>query len=103
MKKNDSCGDLAPWVRTGSGFLPSKFQGVKFRSQGDPVLYLTDPAGSGDVSLNGTVDGRDVTAFVDELLVSTAPSAAACASDMDFSGSADADDVDDFVAALLAL
>jgi hypothetical protein len=29
----------------GSGFLPSKFQGVKFRSQGDPVLYLNDPAG----------------------------------------------------------
>jgi hypothetical protein len=27
------------------GFLPSKFQGVKFRSQGDPVLYLKDPAG----------------------------------------------------------
>lgn len=27
----------------GSGFLPSKFQGVKFRSQGDPVLYLNDP------------------------------------------------------------
>ncbi|HAY80397.1 MAG TPA: sulfatase, partial [Planctomycetaceae bacterium] len=30
----------------GSGFLPSRFQGVKFRSQGDPVLYLTDPAGT---------------------------------------------------------
>lgn len=30
----------------GSGFLPSKFQGVKFRSQGDPVLYLTDPTGA---------------------------------------------------------
>jgi hypothetical protein len=29
----------------GGGFLPSKFQGVKFRSQGDPVLYLKDPAG----------------------------------------------------------
>ncbi len=29
----------------GSGFLPSNHQGVKFRSQGDPVLYLTDPAG----------------------------------------------------------
>jgi hypothetical protein len=28
----------------GSGFLPSKFQGVKFRSQGDPVLYLNDPS-----------------------------------------------------------
>jgi len=30
----------------GSGFLPSNHQGVKFRSQGDPVLYLNDPAGS---------------------------------------------------------
>lgn len=27
----------------GSGFLPSRYQGVKFRSQGDPVLYLGDP------------------------------------------------------------
>ena len=29
----------------GSGFLPSRFQGVKFRSQGDPVLYLSNPEG----------------------------------------------------------
>lgn len=29
----------------GSGFLPSRYQGVKFRSQGDPVLYLSNPAG----------------------------------------------------------
>jgi len=29
----------------GSGFLPTKYQGVKLRSQGDPVLYLSDPAG----------------------------------------------------------
>jgi hypothetical protein len=29
----------------GSGFLPSKHQGVKFRSVGDPVLFLTNPAG----------------------------------------------------------
>ena len=29
----------------GSGFLPTKYQGVKFRSQGDPVLYLSNPAG----------------------------------------------------------
>ena len=29
----------------GSGFLPSKYQGVKFRSSGDPVLYLSNPAG----------------------------------------------------------
>ena len=29
----------------GSGFLPTKFSGVKFRSVGDPVLYLSDPSG----------------------------------------------------------
>jgi len=28
-----------------SGFLESKFQGVEFRSKGDPVLYLSNPAG----------------------------------------------------------
>ncbi len=27
----------------GSGFLPSRYQGVKFRSVGDPVLWLSDP------------------------------------------------------------
>ena len=26
----------------GSGFLPSRYQGVKFRSSGDPVLYLSN-------------------------------------------------------------
>jgi hypothetical protein len=29
----------------GSGFLPTRYQGVKFRSVGDPVLYLSDPDG----------------------------------------------------------
>ena len=29
----------------GSGFLPSKFQGVRFRSGKDPVLYLNNPDG----------------------------------------------------------
>ena len=29
----------------GSGFLPSRYQGIKFRSSGDPVLYLSDPPG----------------------------------------------------------
>jgi hypothetical protein len=28
-----------------SGFLPSRHQGVEFRSAGDPVLYLSDPPG----------------------------------------------------------
>lgn len=29
----------------GSGFLPTRYQGVKFRSVGDPVLYLSNPHG----------------------------------------------------------
>src|SRR5437899_57962 len=28
-----------------SGFLPSRFQGVEFRSKGDPVLYVNSPKG----------------------------------------------------------
>jgi hypothetical protein len=29
----------------GSGFLPTRYQGVKFRSEGDPVLFLSNPPG----------------------------------------------------------
>ena len=29
----------------GNGFLPSKYQGVKFHAGGDPVLYLSNPPG----------------------------------------------------------
>ncbi len=29
----------------GSGFLPSVYQGIQFRSSGDPVLFLSDPPG----------------------------------------------------------
>jgi hypothetical protein len=29
----------------GTGFLPSRYQGVRFRSSGDAVLYLADPPG----------------------------------------------------------
>ena len=39
-----------------SGFLPSKFQGVKFHSKGDPVLYLKNPPGVGDESQREIVD-----------------------------------------------
>ena len=31
----------------GNGFLPSTYQGVQFRSSGDPVLYLSNPEGVG--------------------------------------------------------
>ena len=30
----------------GGGFLPTVYQGVQFRSQGDPVLFLSDPKGT---------------------------------------------------------
>jgi len=29
----------------GTGFLPSEYQGVALRAQGDPILYLSDPPG----------------------------------------------------------
>ncbi len=35
-------GGPANW---GCGFLPTLYQGVPFRGQGDPVLYLSNPAG----------------------------------------------------------
>lgn len=34
----------------GSGFLPSVYQGVEFRSKGDPVLFLSNPQGVTDNS-----------------------------------------------------
>ncbi len=40
--ENQPDGGKACW---GSGFLPSTYQGVEFRSQGDPVLFLTNPDG----------------------------------------------------------
>lgn len=43
--KEASCGQLFYEHYWGSGFLPSRFQGVKFRSSGDPVLYLSNPEG----------------------------------------------------------
>ncbi len=40
--KSDPDGGKALW---GSGFLPSVYQGVHCRSEGDPVLYLSNPDG----------------------------------------------------------
>jgi hypothetical protein len=40
--ENDPDGGKACW---GSGFLPTVYQGVQFRSAGDPVLFLTNPEG----------------------------------------------------------
>ena len=40
-----------------NGFLPSRHQGVQFQTQGDPVLFLSDPAGI-DRSNRGTLIER---------------------------------------------
>lgn len=40
-----TCGQLFYEHYWGSGFIPSKFQGVRLRSEGEPVLYLNDTPG----------------------------------------------------------
>jgi hypothetical protein len=40
----------------GAGFLPSRYQGVKFRSGGDPVLYLSNPGGVSPVTRRRMLD-----------------------------------------------
>jgi uncharacterized protein DUF1501 len=44
-----------------SGFLPSTYQGVTFRNSGDPVLYLSTPAGVSQKNQRATLDAiRDL-------------------------------------------
>ena len=43
--KGRTCGQLFYDYYWGSGFLPSRFQGVRFRNAGDPVPYLQNPPG----------------------------------------------------------
>ena len=45
ITKNTSCGQIFYDFYWGSGFLSSRFQGVKFRAAGDPVLYISNPPG----------------------------------------------------------
>ena len=55
----------------GSGFLPSEYQGVKFLSTGDPVLYLSNPPGVNDSARRrflddlGTLNRQDLAQFGD--------------------------------------
>jgi len=41
----------------GSGFLPTLYQGVQFRTGGDPVLFLSNPRGVDDRLQRDTLDG----------------------------------------------
>lgn len=54
-KKGPSGGNSC-W---GSGFLPTVYQGVQFRSSGDPVLYLSDPPGVDEALQRDTLDSID--------------------------------------------
>ncbi|MDF2377052.1 MAG: DUF1501 domain-containing protein [Verrucomicrobiales bacterium] len=59
--RENSCGQLFYDYYWGSGFIPSKYQGVKFRGQGDPVLFLSDPKGLSRDMKKGLID--DVAAL----------------------------------------
>ncbi len=56
ISKGTSCGQIFYDFYWGSGFIPSKFQGVKFRGGGDPVLYLKDPDGLTRTMRRGILD-----------------------------------------------
>jgi hypothetical protein len=51
--ENQPDGGKACW---GSGFLPTVYQGVEFRSQGDPVLFLTNPDGVSSQTRRDSLD-----------------------------------------------
>jgi hypothetical protein len=54
--KENTCGQLFYDHYWGSGFLPTRYQGVRLRSSGDPVLYLTNPAGVSREIRRGVLD-----------------------------------------------
>jgi hypothetical protein len=56
VSKGTTCGQIFYDFYWGSGFLPSRFQGVKFRGGGDPVLYLSNPDGMSRTMRRGLLD-----------------------------------------------
>jgi hypothetical protein len=56
VSKGTTCGQIFYDFYWGSGFLPSRFQGVKFRGGGDPVLYLSNPDGVSRSMRRGLLD-----------------------------------------------
>lgn len=56
VSKGTTCGQIFYDFYWGSGFLPSRFQGVKFRGGGDPVLYLSNPKGMSRKMRRGALD-----------------------------------------------
>ena len=56
VSKGTTCGQIFYDFYWGSGFLPSQHQGVSFRSSGEPVLYLSNPAGMSPAIKRGVLD-----------------------------------------------
>jgi len=56
ITKGTTCGQIFYDFYWGSGFLPSRYQGVKFRGSGDPVLYLSNPDGISREIRRGMLD-----------------------------------------------
>ncbi|HVX12420.1 MAG TPA: DUF1501 domain-containing protein [Pirellulales bacterium] len=56
VSKGTSCGQIFYDFYWSAGFLPSRFQGVKFRGNGEPVLYLADPDGMSRPMRRGLLD-----------------------------------------------
>jgi hypothetical protein len=56
ISKGTTCGQIFYDFYWGSGFLPSRYQGVKFRGSGEPVLYLSNPAGMSAETRRGMLD-----------------------------------------------
>tara|TARA_R110002049_G_scaffold47902_2_gene138490 strand:+ start:26789 stop:28255 length:1467 start_codon:yes stop_codon:yes gene_type:complete len=56
LTKDSTCGQLFYDFYWGSGFLPSRFQGVKFRGSGEPVLYVSNPDGISREMRRGWLD-----------------------------------------------
>lgn len=64
--KGKTCGQLFFDYYWGTGFLPSRYQGVRFRNTGDPVPYLANPNGMSQESRRALLD--DIAALNSEHL-----------------------------------
>jgi hypothetical protein len=56
VSKGTTCGQIFYDFYWASGFLPSRYQGVRLRGSGDPVLYLSNPDGMSRETRRGMLD-----------------------------------------------
>jgi len=66
VTRNTSCGQIFYDFYWGSGFLPSRHQGVKLRGSAEPVLYLSNPDGIDRTTRRAMLD--DLAALNDQHL-----------------------------------